>query len=90
MGEKHSRVTGGFLVGTFLLSALLADSHFADLDLLFCAFWGRRAGHVRMAKSWVQGEGMWGIMKAGPSQLFCFGAVLAAMCNWIIEIRGEG
>lgn len=51
---------------------------------------GGEQGPVKMAKSWVQGEGMWEIMKAGPSQLLCLGAVLAAMCNWIIEIRGEG
>lgn len=46
--------------------------------------------HVRTAKRWVQGEGMYGIMKAEPSQLLCLGAVLAAMCNWIVAIRAEG
>lgn len=47
-------------------------------------------GCFRVAKSWVQGEGMWEIMKAGPGKLLCLEAVSAAMCNWIIEIRGEG
>lgn len=51
---------------------------------------GGEWGPVRMAESWVQGKVMWEIMTAGPSQLLCLGAVLAAMCNWIIEIRGEG